>query len=217
MQKAILLVVSIILCTAASAQSLMPSKADNLSTCMSGDYPSLCHHDWLTPDQRLEVRNAEHRANYALCSSGEYPAICRHDDLMPGQRQTVVVAEHKANLQTCLQGMYAALCHHQDLTADEARRVSAAEATHPAPKLSRSFHPRRSVSSRGSNCESGHWIESVMDDGSIIKLEDDSLWEVDGGDTATSSVWVGASEIVVCGDRLINTDDSETVHAAQIR
>jgi Sel1 repeat len=30
-----------------------------------------------------------------------------------------------------------------------------------------------------SSCDSGHWIESVSDDGGIVKLEDSSLWQVD--------------------------------------
>jgi len=68
-----------------------------------------------------------------------------------------------------------------------------------------------------SGCESGHWVESVSDDGEIVKLEDGSIWEVDGADTIDSALWLPTTEIVVCDGRLINTDDNEKVSATQIR
>jgi hypothetical protein len=77
---------------------------------------------------------------------------------------------------------------------------------------------RRSRGGSGSkDCESGHWIESVTDDGEIVKLEDGSLWEVSAGDTVDSALWLPATEIVACGDRLINTEDNEKVDATRIR
>jgi len=66
-------------------------------------------------------------------------------------------------------------------------------------------------------CESGHWVESVMDDGSIVKLEDGTLWQVSAGDTVDSALWLPTTEIVVCDDKLINTEDNETVEAKQIK
>jgi hypothetical protein len=68
-----------------------------------------------------------------------------------------------------------------------------------------------------SGCESGHWIDSVIDDGSIIKLEDGTLWEVDSYDRIDSSLWLPISDIVICNGKLINTDDNESVEAVQIR
>ena len=68
-----------------------------------------------------------------------------------------------------------------------------------------------------SQCESGHWLESVNDDGSIIKLENGSIWEVNGADTVDSSLWFPPSNIIVCDGKLINTDDKETVEVTQIR
>ena len=65
-------------------------------------------------------------------------------------------------------------------------------------------------------CEVGHWVETVSDDGSIIKLEDGSIYEVTL-DAATSALWLPLAEIVSCGDKLINTDDGETVDATQLR
>ena len=66
-------------------------------------------------------------------------------------------------------------------------------------------------------CESGHWVRSVQGDGKIVILEDGSVWEVDDGDTADTATWVPQTEIVVCDDKLINTDDDETVEATRIR
>jgi len=117
----------------------------------------------------------------------------------------------------CLNGRYPALCRHGDLTQDEARRVAAAELQNPTPPP----RQRRSVThftrGRGSSeCEDGHWIEDVMDDGALIKLEDGSLWKVDDADVGDSAAWVAATEIVVCDGKLINTDDDETVEAERI-
>ena len=56
-----------------------------------------------------------------------------------------------------------------------------------------------------------------MDDGSIIKLEDGSLWEVEAGDTVDSALWLPVTDVVVCDGRIINTEDNETVHVRRIR
>jgi hypothetical protein len=63
----------------------------------------------------------------------------------------------------------------------------------------------------------GHWIEEVLADGKILKLEDGSLWRVDSVDAVTSAVWVPMSDVIVCDDSIVNVDDSETVHVHQIR
>lgn len=75
----------------------------------------------------------------------------------------------------------------------------------------------RRGSGGGSDCESGHWIESVSDDGEIIKLEDESIWQVDQVDTIDSTLWLPVTDIVVCDGKLINADDSESVSATRIR
>ena len=59
-------------------------------------------------------------------------------------------------------------------------------------------------------CEAGHWIDTVSNDGSIIKLEDGSIYEVSDVDAITSALWLPITEIVSCDDKLINTDDGET-------
>jgi hypothetical protein len=56
----------------------------------------------------------------------------------------------------------------------------------------------------------------VSDDGEIVKLEDGSVWEVDGADTVDSALWLPTTEIVACDGKLINTDDNEKVSATRI-
>ena len=70
---------------------------------------------------------------------------------------------------------------------------------------------------RNDDCESGHWIESVMDDGNLVKLEDGSIWKIDPVDTVDSSLWLATSDIVACDGKLINTDDNEVVSAKRIK
>lgn len=66
-------------------------------------------------------------------------------------------------------------------------------------------------------CETGHWIQSKSDDGSIIIIEDGSVWQVDPVDTIDSSLWLVTDEIVACDDKLIDTDDGTTVEATHIK
>jgi hypothetical protein len=65
---------------------------------------------------------------------------------------------------------------------------------------------------------SGSSVAAKSDDGSIIVLDDGSIWIVASYDQSTSSVWVDATSITVndSGDKLVNTDDQETVDANYI-
>jgi hypothetical protein len=56
----------------------------------------------------------------------------------------------------------------------------------------------------------------VSDDGDIIKLEDGSIWEVDAGDTVDSALWLPTTNVIVCEDKLINTDDNEKIGATRL-
>ena len=71
------------------------------------------------------------------------------------------------------------------------------------------------ASSRG--CESGHWVDSVSDDGDIVKLEDGSIWEIAAVDTVDSMLWLPTTDIIACDDKLINTEDNETVEATRLK
>ena len=74
----------------------------------------------------------------------------------------------------------------------------------------------QSHSSREEGCETGHWIDSLTDDGKVIKLENGSMWRVDDADTVTSSIWLPASEVTLCGSKMINADDEESVAVAPL-
>jgi hypothetical protein len=70
---------------------------------------------------------------------------------------------------------------------------------------------------RSGGCETGHWVDSVMSDGEIVKLEDGSVWQVDSGDTVDSGLWLETEEITVCDGKLINTDDDSSVGAHKLK
>jgi hypothetical protein len=66
-------------------------------------------------------------------------------------------------------------------------------------------------------CDADHWIEEVLGDGAIIKLEDGSLWQVDSVDEITAVLWLPTTEVVVCDDKIINTDDNESVQVRRLK
>ncbi len=66
-------------------------------------------------------------------------------------------------------------------------------------------------------CSSGHWISGNIDDGKYIKLEDGSLWQVDATDRINSALWLETDDIIVCNQKLVDTDDKESVEARRIK
>jgi hypothetical protein len=71
---------------------------------------------------------------------------------------------------------------------------------------------------------SGHWIDTISGDGSVIKLEDGSIWLVSPLDVATTGIWLELTDITVTHSgepgypyRLIDTDDHETASARFLR
>jgi hypothetical protein len=227
-------------------------RAQNLSTCLGGRFPSLCHKAWLTPYERKEVEAAEHRENLQTCLTGRFPSLCEKDLLSPDEAREVSVAEKRENLRTCLTGRFKSLCRKDLLSESELRQVQDSEraenlrtclmGTFPSLCDKSLLTPQQSAQteaaeSRGANsklsdnkpaghtrrqrspsgCESGHWVESVSDDGQIIKLEDGSVWEVDAVDAIDSALWLPTTDIVACDDKLIDTEDNETVSARHLR
>jgi TPR repeat protein len=99
----------------------------------------------------------------------------------------------------------------------------------PEPQVIISAPPapqRRQVSYKSiyGGVNSSQTIDSVLDDGNLIKLNDGSLWQVSPYDAADSGVWTSATEITVIDGndpnypyKLVNTDDNETVNAKLIR
>lgn len=228
-------------------------KAQNLATCLSGRYPSLCKKHWLSSVELKKTEEAERRENLKTCLTGRYPTLCNRSKLTSEELQQVMAAEKRENLKTCLTGRYKTLCKKNLLSEVELKQVLAAEKsenlrtclTGRYPSLcdkslltseqlsqtqaaeKRAAESRRQYSGKGtaprgrrypsSDCEAGHWVESVSNDGQIVKLEDGSIWEVDAVDAIDSALWLPTTEIVVCDDKLINTDDNETVSATRIR
>jgi hypothetical protein len=66
-------------------------------------------------------------------------------------------------------------------------------------------------------CDDGHWVESVINDGSIVKLEDGSIWSVDPTSQLETALWLPLTNVTACEDKLINVDDNEVATATQVR
>jgi hypothetical protein len=191
----------------------------NLWMCMDGRYRTLCDHSHLTADEAERVRQAERVANLKMCIDGRYPSLCRHELLSSSETEQVNKAEAAANMKICLDGRYPTLCNHALLSDPEneavgkAEAVAAAAAKKDAPKTPISL---RGAAAAGRRCEDGHSLSAVEGDGKILKLDDGTIWEVDDSDSVTSSVWVVASEVIVCGSKIINTDDKESVEVTPV-
>jgi TPR repeat protein len=66
-------------------------------------------------------------------------------------------------------------------------------------------------------CEAGHWVDSVLSDGDIVKLDDGTIWKIDAVDTVNSTLWLDADAITVCAEKLLmDTDDKTSAGAHQI-
>ena len=80
----------------------------------------------------------------------------------------------------------------------------------------------KSASGIYSGAGSGHWIEENVDSGTILILEDGSLWQIDPIDKIDAMLWLLITDITVVASSdgssgydylLINTDDGEKAHA----
>jgi len=220
-----------------SAQSDF-EKNQNLATCLSGRYPTLCKKHWLSADESKKVENTEHHENLKTCLNGNYPTLCNKSKLSTKEAQQVLAAEKRENLKTCLTGRYKTLCKKNLLSEKELKQTLAAEqsenlrtcltgnypllcdkslltkeqlsqtqAAESRTAKNRKQYVGKAPEPRGrrnssSSCESGHWVESVSDDGQIVKLEDGSIWEVDVVDAIDSALWLPITDIVACDDKL---------------
>ncbi len=189
-------------------------KKQNLATCLSGKFPSLCRRNLLSTEELTSVSVAEIRENYVTCKSGRYPSLCKHELLTEKQADQVQRAEKSENLKICMAAKYKSLCKHHLLSEVELKNVQAREAAEDRkPQTSKAIRKKF----QGVGCEGGHWIDSVIDDGRIVKLEDGTVWQVDSIDQIYSMLWLPVSDIVVCDDKLINIDDDEAVNARRLR
>jgi len=195
-------------------------RRENLNTCLSGKFPMLCNRGELSAEEETQVAAAEKRENLSTCLTGRFTVLCNKQMLSGTELPRVAEAERVENLRTCLTGRFPSLCDHSLLSTGQEEQARDAE-RHTSKLIKqqgpRTLPPRAGRRSGSSGCESGHWVDSVSDDGEIVKLEDGSMWEVDGADTPDSSLWLPTTDIVVCDGRLINTEDNEKVSATQIR
>lgn len=59
------------------------------------------------------------------------------------------------------------------------------------------------------SCESGYSIQTKSDDGTILTLDDGSVWRVIGGGEVDSALWMDMDDILLCDDStIINTDEN---------
>ena len=194
-------------------------RRENLSTCLTGRYPTLCNQRRLSPEEGKQVAAAERRENLRTCMTGRYINLCNKALLNESERGQVLAVERTENLRTCSTGRYPVLCNRTLLTPEQLTKIQAAEARVRSSQPTGTTASRRANRGRGhtSGCEDGHWVDSVSDDGTIVKLEDGSVWEVDTVDAIDSALWLPTTDIIACDDKLINTDDNEKVSATRLR
>lgn len=155
--------------------------------------------------------------NSATCLDGRALAPCERGSLdADARRRLVLLAAQSENLRTCLTARDQVPCDKGRQAKElgkprppEARAPTSATQATPA---GRAEHVRRASSSE---CESGHWVDSVSEDGIIIELEDGSIWEVDIVGAIDAALWVPTTEIVACEGKLINIENNETVSATR--
>ena len=63
-----------------------------------------------------------------------------------------------------------------------------------------------------------HWIKQVMGNGSLIELEDGSIWQVSPLDQIDTALWLAITDVLlVNGEKIINLDDNETAEVKRLR
>ena len=102
-------------------------RRENLKTCISGEYPSLCKHHMLSKDEVAKTKSAERRQNRITCLSGKYPSLCKRNLLTKSEALKTSTAEKRDNLTTCLSGMYPSLCKKNLLSGTQRQTVVNAE------------------------------------------------------------------------------------------
>jgi hypothetical protein len=66
-------------------------------------------------------------------------------------------------------------------------------------------------------CTDGHWVQSVTGDGQLLVLEDRSVWEIDPVDAIITMLWLPTQNVLVCDNKIINSDDGEAVRANRLK
>ncbi len=72
-----------------------------------------------------------------------------------------------------------------------------------------------SFNANADDCEKGHRVKQVIDDGNIVILEDNSIWEINNIDNSSTAHWLPGAKVIVCEDKLINTNTGESAKAEE--
>lgn len=99
--------------------------------------------------------------------------------------------------------------------ANQLRSAIANAASQPPPQYA---PPARSYDQAApSGCDDDS-IETVGDDGAILEMLSGAVYRVQDYDTATSSIWLTADDVLICGNKIIDKDeDGDTVDAYRVR
>ena len=78
---------------------------------------------------------------------------------------------------------------------------------------------RHDVARELEQCETGHWIGKVSDNGSVIVLEDDSIWIVETQQQADASEWLSGDLVTACPKTnvLINRNNPKMIKQVSAR
>lgn len=100
---------------------------ENLSRCLSGNYPSLCNYSLLSSADLARAKKAERQVNLNRCLTGNYPSLCDYSLLSSEELARAKEAEWQVNLSRCLTGNYPSICDYSLLSSAELARVKEAE------------------------------------------------------------------------------------------
>ena len=161
--------------------SIQSQATDNLQTCMSGKYPSLCNYSQLSPEQKIRVKKAERHENLKTCLTGKYSSLCNYSLLSGNELKKVQESEKSENLKICLNGNYPSLCHHELLTPKQKSKAKTAEsrARKNQSNLQRPIQ-HTNIALMSSECHEAFIKKPTPFLGNgkeIIILDDGTIWE----------------------------------------
>ena len=181
MKKSKLIVTTFLIILLVISRAYAVTAQENLSRCLSGNYPSLCDYGLLSSAELGRTKEAERQVNLNRCLAGNYPSLCDYGLLSSAELGRTKEAERQVNLNRCLAGNYPSLCDYGLLSSAEQKTVKKAEAkAATAVKKNAPAISGRSAPQRGACYEASIMKPTPFmgNDGEIFKLDDGSLWEV---------------------------------------
>jgi hypothetical protein len=94
----------------------------------------------------------------------------------------------------------------------------------PSTGAPRPGNPPTRPSGRYQGVGGGHWVSKKLDGGRMIRLEDDSLWEISSLDRINSMLWLTTERVTVIESdaspgypyKLVNEDSGNTAAAKRV-